>query len=51
MMFSDYYFVLLHNIEALFERSNFGKPDEICKLVNRNPAKENIYRKMLFISN
>jgi len=27
-------------MEALFEKSNIEKPDEVCKLVNRNPIIE-----------
>lgn len=43
-------FCTFADIEALFDRSNLGKPDEICKLVNRNPTKGNTYRKRLFIN-
>lgn len=38
------------NKEALFEKSNIEKPDEICKLVNRNPTKVKVYRKTLFVN-
>ena len=34
------FIVTITDMEALFEKSNIEKPDEVCKLVNHNPIIE-----------
>ena len=39
MVLADY-ILYFCTVKALFEKSNIEKPDEVCKLVNRNPIIE-----------